>query len=34
LAAWTVFASWMEERDPQFVEKAVAIIGLEGVQKS
>ena len=26
---WTVFDSWMEERDPQFVEKAVAIIDLE-----
>ena len=25
-SAWTVFDSWMAERDPQFVEKAVAII--------
>src|SRR5437773_1652818 len=27
--AWTVFDSWMAERDPQFVEQAVAIIELE-----
>jgi transposase len=27
-SAWTVFDSWMEERDPDFLEKAVAIIEL------
>ena len=26
---WTVFDSWMEERDPDFVPKAVEIIELE-----
>jgi transposase len=27
--AWTVFDTWMEERDPEFVPKAVEIIELE-----
>jgi len=27
--AWTVFDTWMEERDPDFVAKAVALIELE-----
>jgi hypothetical protein len=29
MSAWTVFDAWMEERDPDFVAKAVAIIELE-----
>jgi transposase len=29
MSAWTAFDSWMAERDPQFVEKAVAIVELE-----
>lgn len=29
MCVWTVFDSWMEERDPDFAAKAVAIIDLE-----
>ena len=29
MSAWTAFDSWRAERDPAFVPKAVAVIGLQ-----